>query len=113
MRDWFSGKNKIKDSDLIAKVVQKDDEAYVSRIRNKNGGKNNRGKGLINIRNMIKNFNMEAKLVIISDRGCYNELSSGGEGKEEVTLPELEVPLQGTLVQWSIKLNFDYERKNY
>ena len=105
MWDWFSGDDKIKDSDLIAKVVQKDDEAYVSRIRNKNGGKTNRGKGLINIRNLTKKFNMEVKLVIISGKGCYSELSSGEEGMSVVSPQELDVPLQGTLIQWSMKLN--------
>ena len=56
---------------------------------------------------------MKAKLVIISGRGSYSEHSSGGERKLGDVLPELDVPLQGTLIQWSIKLNFNNERENY
>ena len=97
---WFSKDDKIKDSDLIAKAVQKDDEDYISRFRHKDKGKTNRGKGLKNISKVMKNFNMEAKLVIISGRGCYSELSDGREKREE-----LDVSLQGTLIQWSMKLN--------
>ena len=101
----FTDDSTIKDSDLIAKAVQKIDKNYLSRIRNKNKVKTNRGKGLTNIRELTKNFNMEARLVIISNKGCYSEYSSRGERTSVDQRLELDVPLQGTLIQWSIKLN--------
>ena len=53
---------------------------------------------------------MKAKLVIISNKGCYNEYNRGEERTSVDHLTELDVPLQGTLIQWSIKLNFNYKR---
>ena len=96
---YFTMDDKVKDSDLIAKSVQKNDKNYMNCV-----GKNSNGGETLNIRELVKNFNMETKLVIISNKGCYNEYNRGGEGISVGQLTELDVPLEGTLIQWSIKI---------
>lgn len=81
------------DADRIEVAVTKDTTST---------GKKERGKGLPEMKDYIKNSN-NGKLKIFSNKGFY--IYEVEDGKElEIKKNNSNIPIQGTLIQWEVKL---------